>query len=270
LLRRRRPRRGAWQVPRRVGDPRLVRAAARLVAELLVDVAAHSATVPDTGEPAEPALEALRQAVRAHEYRCVAELLELFRFRKEDYEVSDLPIADGRWGLDLFSPASLRQFGIRTGRDAVVGGLAGLTVDAFTGGMTLGAAAALGATAGALWSGLRTHGRRVVDRLRGYTELRVHEATLRLLAIRQIDLVQALLRRGHASLERIRLTPEAEAVRRDWARRRLPTPLQQARANPGWSRLAGGESGATADAGRQAALDALAGTLEANLMAPPG
>ena len=105
------------------------------------------------------------------------------------------------------------------------------------GGASLGAGAALGAAVGALWSSSKTHGRRIADRLRGFTELRANDTTLRLLAVRQIDLVQALLRRGHASQDKIRLKAEADLKKKAWTANRLPEPLARAKVNPSWSRL---------------------------------
>ncbi len=217
----------------------LIRSAAEVVADLLVDVAAYTVTVPEHGEVA-AAEAALRQVVRQREQACVDTLLALFRFRAEDHDGDALPLENGQWGLDLFNPESLKRFGVRAGGGAAAGGLAGLAVDAMTGGLSLGAAAALGATAGALWSSFETHGRRVADLLRGYTELRVAPATLRLLAVRQIALVQALLHRGHASQARIRAEPTATATATalgTWAEGKLPDALAEARFHAEWSRL---------------------------------
>ena len=105
------------------------------------------------------------------------------------------------------------------------------------GGATLGAGAAAGAAIGALWSTARTHGRRIADRARGFTELRVNDETLRLLAVRQIALVQALLRRGHASQDQIRLSAQAEDDQKEWVKQKLPTVLARAKVNPDWSHL---------------------------------
>jgi small GTP-binding protein len=246
----------------------LIRAAAETVAEMLIDVAAFALTVSEMDDQA-AAVERLKEAVRGREQECVAGLLELFRFRADDYEADAIPVADGRWGVDLFSPESLRLFGVRAGSGAAAGGLAGLAIDAMTGGLSLGAAAALGATAGALWSTLQSHGRRLVDVFRGYTRLSVNEQTLRLLALRGLDLVQALLRRGHASQETIRLRARAEADRATWLSGPLPGPLLEARLFPHWSRLHPSNRGMVpADAGRSAARDALTGVLAGLLRRP--
>ena len=214
----------------------LEQAAADVVADLLIDIAAYTLTLPAEATQTQQAMTGLKQQVRKREQQCVDDLLELFRFRIDDYASDDLPIEGGHWGMDLFNPEALRQFGVRTGSGAAAGAAAGLGIDVLAGGLTLGAAAALGATLGAIWSGSRSHGRRIADRMRGYTELRVDDATLRLLATRQLDLVRALLVRGHASQDRIRL--QKSASDRYGVVTELPEFVQRARANPNWSRLA--------------------------------
>jgi GTPase SAR1 family protein len=249
----------------------LIRASADLVADLLIDAAAYKITLPADAQMSSKAMASLKQAVSKREQQCVDELLELFRFQAADYESEILPIEEGRWGLDLFSPASLKQFGIKAGGGAAAGGMAGLAVDAMTGGLSLGAAAALGAALGALLSGSQSHGRRLADRLRGFTELRVNDTTLRLLAVRQIDLVQALLRRGHASQEKIRLSAKTAAGKKLWTSQKLPHVLEQAQFNPQWSRLRSPNPAALdLNSGRLAAKEELAGIMEANLVESMG
>jgi hypothetical protein len=216
----------------------LVQAAAEVVAELLIDAAAFvmSVALDQTAQQTE-ALERMRQAVREREERCAKQLLELFRFRPEDYRTATLLIEDARWGLDLFSPEALKEFGIRTGSSAAAGALAGLAVDAMFGGLTFGAAAAIGATIGALVGAGGLHARRLVDRARGLTEVRVDEATLRLLAVRQTALIRALLSRGHAAQDRIELNEKAGAAPPRGFGQTIPRQLQTARMKPTWSGL---------------------------------
>lgn len=235
----------------------LVQGAAELIAELLIDVAAYVRLVPEQDDPM-TAVAPLQQVVREREQACVADLLALFRFRPDDYEADTLPITGGRWGLDLFNPASLKRFGLKAGGGAAAGGLAGLAIDAMTGGLSLGAAAAVGATVGAVWGTVRVHGQRLAHVFRGYTELRIEDETLRLLALRQLELVQALLARGHASQDRIKLAARVDAGRGRWATEALPEELQQARAHPEWSRLSAGDRPlAMSDLRRAGARDAI-------------
>jgi len=237
-------------------------ASADLIADLLLDVAAYRLVVPLASEEAEQAMATLKHTVREREQRCVDELLALHRFRAGDVVSQSFPIEEGRWGLDLFSPTSLQTFGIRAGSGAAAGAAAGLAVDVLSAGISLGVGTATGAALGALFSTARQHGRRIADRLRGFSELRASDATLRLLALRQIALSRALIRRGHAAQEQIRLNAPTEAGQ-DWIRGRLPPVLGQAKLNPHWSRLDPASREDATD--RQAARDQLAALLGATL-----
>jgi len=237
-------------------------ASADLIADLLLDVAAYRLVAPGASAETEQAMGLLKRTVREREQRCVDELLTLHRFRSTDVASQTFPIEEGRWGLDLFSPVSLQQFGVRASGGAAAGAAAGLAVDVLSAGITLGVATATGAALGALLFTAQQHGRRIADRLRGFSELRASDATLRLLALRQIALARALLRRGHAAQEQIHLHAPTEAGQ-DWIRGRLPAPLGQAKLNPRWSRLDPQSREDAAD--RQHARDQLAGLINAAL-----
>lgn len=243
----------------------LIRASANMIADLLVDVAALTLTVGASDDQV-AAMAGLEQGVRDREQRCVDDLLALFRFRSGDYEADVVPIEDGQWGVDLFSPASLKQFGTHAGGGAAAGGLTGLAIDAMLGGLSLGAAAAIGATVGAVLGSVESHGRWLADAVRGYTRLSAKDETLRLLTIRELELVRALLRRGHASQDKIRLAARAEESRADWAKRTLPETIDEARLHPEWSRLNKSDrEGAGFDKRREGARNALSAILENDL-----
>lgn len=249
----------------------LVQASAAIVADMLIDVAAYEVSVPTAdAEQTRRAIEALKQRVRDREQQCVEQLLELHRFRPDDYQAEGLPIVEGRWGIDLFSSAAMNQFGIRAGGGAAAGALAGLTIDAMVGGISLGAATAVGAAIGALLGAGQAHGKRVIDRLRGRSELRCDDATLRLLMARQATLIQALLRRGHASLRPIQLgvsATEQGAIAPVKVPRRLPEALDEAKLRPQWSRLTEpAHPGAIASTRRRAVQDRLAESIESLLL----
>ncbi|MFO0873002.1 MAG: GTPase/DUF3482 domain-containing protein [Phycisphaerales bacterium] len=196
---------------------RLRRGASSLVAQLLVEAASTVESV-ESADRAESsaAEERLRVRVRDLERRCVGDLLALFGFRREDCDAAELPLVAGEWGLDLFSPAALRRHGLHAGGGAAAGAAVGAGIDLAVGGMTLGAAAGLGALIGAAIGGLGGSSRKLVRRARGGNELRAGDPTLRLLAQRQIELVRALLRRGHASVAPVRVGASAPAPgRRD-------------------------------------------------------
>src|SRR3546814_19537746 len=91
--------------------------------------------------------------------------------------------------------------------------MAGATLDAVTAGLSLGTATLLGAAAGGLWQGADKLGKRVLGRLKGYQEISVDDAVLRLLAVRQLALVHALERRGHAAQTPIAMASEGTTIK---------------------------------------------------------
>ncbi len=221
--------------------------AMRLIAEMLIDVAAwHLSSEPDA-QALENTTQALRKKVRMREDLCVRALLKRYNFNTRDFPAHTLPLEGERWGMDLFHPQALKEVGIQVSKGMAAGAMAGATLDVFTAGISLGAATLLGAAAGGLWQGADKLGKRVLGRLKGYQELSVDDAVLRLLAIRQLALVQALEQRGHAAQGPIQLEPwlPAEAgassghtVIEAWRNEDLPDELLEARSQPQWSSLA--------------------------------
>lgn len=206
----------------------------RLIAELLVDVAACRRSVAAQPDIERVAIRELHEAVRTREQTCVEALLRLYAFRQEDAEAGSLPLLDGRWGDDLFNPETLKQMGVKIGSGMAAGAAAGAGIDLMVGGITLGAAALLGAIAGGGAQTARHYGNRLLGKLKGQRELTVDDAVLRLLALRQQQLLAALNSRGHAAQQAIRLDAETGP---DWREGRLPEALQRARAHPEWSSL---------------------------------
>jgi len=227
--------------------------AARLIAELLIDCAACRRSVETTAEQEQQAVEALRKAVRQREQQCVEALLKLYAFRKDDVSSSDLPLMDGRWGNDLFNPETLKLMGVRVGGGVAAGAAAGAGVDLMVGGVTLGAAALVGAIAGGALSTARSYGGRLLGKFKGRRELTVDDAVLRLLALRQRHLLLALGVRGHAALHSIELTTPQDKT---WRKGKIPEPLNRARAHPQWSTL--NPHAKPNQAERQEAIDQLA------------
>ncbi|KTB86836.1 GTPase/DUF3482 domain-containing protein [Pseudomonas syringae] len=208
--------------------------AARLIAELLIDCSACRRSVETAPEQEQQAVEALRKAVRQREQQCVEALLKLYSFRKDDVSTSDLPLMDGRWGDDLFNPETLKLMGVRVGGGVAAGAAAGAGVDLMVGGVTLGAAALVGAIAGGALSTARSYGGRLLGKLKGRRELTVDDAVLRLLALRQGHLLLALGVRGHAAIHSMELTTPQDKT---WRKGKIPEPLSRARAHPQWSTL---------------------------------
>ena len=227
-----------------------------LIAELLIDCAACRQQVVARPEAERAAIEQLHQSVRQREQRCVEALLRLYAFRKDDALPGALPLLDGRWGDDLFNPETLKQLGIKLGSGVAAGAAAGAGVDLLVGGLTLGAAALLGAVAGGGVQTARGYGKRLLGKFKGQHELSIDDSVLRLLAMRQLQLLQALNLRGHAAVHKLQL-PTAEATL--WSQGKLPLPLRKSRAHPEWSTLNPGSPASSPE--RQAQIAELAAAL---------
>ncbi|MFG0252329.1 MAG: DUF3482 domain-containing protein, partial [Phycisphaerales bacterium JB038] len=224
-------------------------ASARLLAELLLDSAAYVETIADDdAEARKTALDQFQETIRQREGLFVRQLLDLHRFRPADYAANDLPLEEGKWGVDLFSPAALKQFSIAAGGGAAAGAMAGLTLDALLGGLSLGTGTLIGAATGAVLGAGRTHGKRLVRRVQGATELRCDDTTLLLLQARGLALNAALLRRGHAAVRPIEPKPRREQAtdRKRWSRL-----FDEARQHPRWTRAIGRAGTGAIDPRRQ-------------------
>jgi hypothetical protein len=185
--------------------------ATRLIADLLMDAAALR--LPCSQDPTDIAAItlSLRKRTRDREQDCVHALLKRYRFSKAAFPHHPLPLEGERWGMDLFSSQALRAFGIQIGKGLATGAMAGATIDVLTGGLSLGAAALIGAAIGGTWQGANQWGKRLMSRLAGFTEMTVDDPVLNLLGLRQLALVRALELRGHAAMRPIEgdLTPAA-------------------------------------------------------------
>ncbi len=206
-------------------------AGVRLIAELLIDCAACRRSV---GSDEQAQVQSLHQSIRQREQACVQALLRLYAFRQEDARAADLPLLDGRWSDDLFNPETLKQLGVQVGGGIAAGAAAGAGIDLMVGGLTLGAATLLGALAGGGVQTARNYGERLLGKLKGHRELSVDDNVLRLLALRQRQLLEALSARGHAATTAIALDAGTD---NSWRRGTLPAALRQARAHPRWSSL---------------------------------
>ncbi len=228
----------------------------RLIAELLVDVAACRRSVAAQPDLERGAIRELHDAVRAREQGCVEALLRLYGFRSQDAAAADLPLLDGRWGDDLFNPETLKELGVKIGGGMAAGAAAGAGVDLMVGGITMGAAALLGALAGGGAQTARHYGNRLLGKFKGQRELTVDDAVLRLLALRQRQLLIALAARGHAAMEAIRLDAPDDKT---WREGKLPEALHRCRAHPQWSSLNPGAR--LQDSERQVAIEGLLANL---------
>ena len=216
------------------------RSACARIADLLVDAAATRRTVSadDFADPARraPAVAALRQAISDKAQRCATGLLALYGFRENDASEAPLPVLEGRWSMDFFSPEAMKDAGVRLGQGAAVGAALGVMADVALGGLSLGAGAALGGTlGGALMQGWGPFGRKVANRLRDMRELGIEDPVLTVLLAWQLDLLRALEKRGHAATQRVALDASSFAAR--WPAARLAEvvrELRPARSHPEW------------------------------------
>lgn len=229
--------------------------ALNLIADMLIDIAALRETSAPDDNALKTATTRLRDIVRQREQRCVDSLLKRYNFDRHAFASHALPLQGERWGMDLFHPQALKEMGIHVTKGMAAGAMAGATLDAFTAGISLGTATLLGATAGGLWQSADKWGKRLYGRLKGFQELSVDDSVLRLLIVRQLALVDALERRGHAAQGQITLqadTPtdasqaasntetgqrDDDGSTSDYRKKRLPEAMLAARAHPHWSAL---------------------------------
>ncbi|TFZ33369.1 DUF3482 domain-containing protein, partial [Pseudomonas syringae] len=133
-------------------------------------------------------------------------LLGLDALRKVDGARRDWAWMDGRGGDDRVHPETLKLMGVRVGGGGAAGAAAGAGVDLMVGGVTLGAAAVVGAIAGGALSTARSYGDRLLGKFKGRRALTVDDAVLRLPALPQRHALLALCVRGHASRHSTELT----------------------------------------------------------------
>ena len=218
-------------------------AAAARIGELLVDVAAmrRNVATADFQDQARraPMVADLQRAVFDKAQRCASDLLALYRFRDNDAAEAPLPLLEGRWSMDFFSPEAMKDAGLRLGKGAAVGAAVGVVADLAAGGLSLGAGAALGgAIGGAISQGIGPLGRKLFNTLRDVHELSVDDGVLLLLADWQLSLVRALEQRGHAATARIRTEPD-RAVERSPMLAAAVRATGPARNHPEWAHAPG-------------------------------
>jgi small GTP-binding protein len=205
---------------------------AKRVAELIVNVACYreskgtkSSDVADT-----LSVDRLQDFVRKAEQRCLKDLLSIFNFSEKDVEIQKIPVSNGQWQLDIFAPGILKSYGLDVGSAAAKGAAAGAGIDLMVGGMSLGAASALGAIAGAGWSTFRRYGDEIKAKVQGTHWQCADENTLGVLYLRQKQLLEKLMHRGHAALDAMQVeTPKTEKLPDNWTK--LTSTLRQ---NPSW------------------------------------
>jgi len=205
---------------------------AKRIVELIVSVACYRESKnPNSHQIAESLNEdRIRDFVRKAEQKCLNDLLAIFNFSEKDVAIQNIPVSDGHWELDIFAPGILKAYGLDIGSAAAKGAAAGAGIDLMVGGLSLGAASALGALAGAGWSTFRRYGDEIKAKLQGAKWLCVDDNTLQVLYLRQKQLLEKLMHRGHAAYDAVKVdTPEKIQLPVDWAK--LVSTLRQ---NPAW------------------------------------
>ena len=144
--------------------------------------------------------DTIQNDIRKQEQQCLSDVLSLFSFTEKELDIMQLPVSNGRWQMDLFSPQTLKLFGLNAGSSALTGAAAGAGLDLMVGGLSLGAAALLGATLGAGFSTLKRYGKDISSVLLKQEWLCTNDTTIELLYLRGLDLLLHLTHRGHASL----------------------------------------------------------------------
>lgn len=173
-------------------------ACSQSVAHLLFDVCRIEVSRKkddDTRSVAQP----LQEQVRAREQQTLTTILQLSQFKEHDVAMSELPVHDGQWKLDLFAPETLKTFGVDTASAAATGAAVGAGLDLMLAGLSLGAATATGAAVGAAWHSSRRFGKRWLGKLSGTQTVQVDDSTLDLLLLRQLWLLNVVFHRGHAA-----------------------------------------------------------------------
>lgn len=225
----------AIQQQRQAQAQQRVIAARREISELLLDVAAYAERIhSDDAEQLKQVITAMEQRVVAREQRCVSAILQVFGFQANAAVLQRLAVGKQAWQAPLFAPETLKEFGIKASKGVITGGAAGAGFDVMVGGLSLGAGTVIGAAAGGLWQSWQHYGRRIKHAVQGHSEIHIQPEIIRLLAARQQQLVQALLRRGHAAVTPLSLVNEQAEFHEPTQFKKF---LSQARANPQWSTL---------------------------------
>ena len=224
-------------------------AAQQLIASLLIEVAACRFKAENNEKEIHKESERLQSKIRLLENQVLNQVLTLYQFKQDDLDLYDLPIQEGQWELDLFSIDNLQEFGIKATSNFVKGAGMGVAVDLVAAGMTLGAAAAVGGFAGVLWGVKQRYYDEMQAKIKGHRYLCADNITLEILWRRQLSLLSALQKRGHASINKVSLKGKgtvATSLPNSWAKW-----LKRARQHPQWSPLNDSDQPLLADKKKQ-------------------
>jgi small GTP-binding protein len=174
---------------------------AKRIAELIISIACYRENKGGYSDMANttPVTLKLQDFIRQAEQHCLIDLLAMFNFSEKDVALQKIPVQDGQWQLDLFAPGVLKAYGLDVGSSALKGAAAGAGIDLMVGGLSLGAASVIGALAGTGWSTFRRYGKEIQAKIQGTHWLCADDNTLQLLYLRQQQLLDKLMHRGHAA-----------------------------------------------------------------------
>jgi small GTP-binding protein len=218
----------------------LNQSAARRIFHLICEVACYrlevtasqskqSKTIGGNGST-DTKISSMHEFVRNAEQQALTDLLAIFSFTQLDIDLQQLPVSEGCWELDIFSPHMLKEFGLDIGASALSGAAVGAGVDLMVGGLSLGAASLLGAVIGGGWATAQRYQQEFKAAWRGHQWLCVDDNTVSLLYLRQCRLLSTLSHRGHAAQKKLKLFDNIEVT--------LPQKwndlLKSLRQNPQW------------------------------------
>ncbi|MGI9287030.1 MAG: GTPase/DUF3482 domain-containing protein [Pseudomonadales bacterium] len=194
-------------------------AAAQRVFQLLAEVTCFREEVEDKETISSAEVDTMQVFVRKAEQRALRDLLKIFAFTQLDVDLQQLPVRDGEWELDIFSPNALKEFGLNAGATALKGAAAGAGVDLMVGGLSLGTGAMIGAALGAGWATARRYGQELKASWRGHKWLCVDNNTISVLYMRQRELLHTLTQRGHAAQNKLQLANDKKhALPNQWSK----------------------------------------------------
>jgi len=230
-----------------------------MISELLVDAGGLYIDCANNTTAIDAAQSSLQEKIREADTRCMQSVLQIYRFQSASISSSELNIDQGEWKLDLFDDSNIQRFGIAVGSGAAKGALLGAGFDLFTAGMSLGAGTATGALAGALLQTGQRYRHELNARIKGHRSVCATEATLRVMLLRQLDLLNKLQRRGHAAMDAV----SVESLSGEDLPEEFQSWLKQLHGNPQWSRL--GTRFDSQDESRNSFIAEVAGLLKQRL-----
>lgn len=179
------------------------------------------------------------KAIRGLESHFIRSLLRLYEFRDEDILPTDFSVQSGEWQQDIFALDTLKAWGLNTSASAMTGAAIGAGIDVMTGGLSLGAATAVGAVLGASWQTGRHYKDTLKSLLTKQHFLCADTATLGVLSLRGLDLIAHLDQRGHASQQAFQLTGSSKENTEDKTAKALVKALspwwKRAQQHPEWA-----------------------------------